>query len=88
MQNLLRQLTFEESLEKSRNAINLSRLSNVMQLGLNDEFLFSSENHFPTDFLHKLVEIMLKNKVEIGRRSLEVLYRILKNNATFNNGTV
>lgn len=87
MQSLLRQLTFEESSEKARNATILSRLSNVMKLGLNDEFLFSSENYFPSDFLHKLVDITLKNKVEIGRRSLEIIYRILKKNPS-NNGTI
>lgn len=87
MLKLLRQLTFGESYDKSQSGINLSRLSNLMQLGLHDEFLFS-ENRFSSDFLHKLLDISLKNKVEIGRKSIEILYRILKNNVTSNNGTV
>lgn len=89
LHDLIRTISNEESSGRSSNPINSSRLSNVMQLAIQDEFLLSPENPFPLDLLRQLVTIMLKfhDVPIIGRKSLHLLSKILRNNITFNDGT-
>ncbi|CAL8122679.1 unnamed protein product [Orchesella dallaii] len=85
LHELIRKIPLEDDAEGDTNT--LARFSNVVKLAVKDEYLFSLETQFPTDFLHHIIKIMLKfhNESMIGKRCLELISKMLMNPQTLQN---